>query len=88
MCYFMKRNRIGVVLGILSIVSTLFIVGIPIGSKVIRIGFLLGMILSIFGLVFVNKDKKTGVFILNIVAFILSLLSLLMSVLNGLVVNA
>ena len=84
----MKRNRIGVVLGILSIVSTLFIVGIPIGSKVIRIGFLLGMILSIFGLVFVNKNKKTGVFILNIVAFILSLLSLLMSVLNGLVVNA
>ena len=84
----MKRNRIGVVLGILSIVSTLFIVGIPIGSKVIRIGFLLGMILSIFGLVFVNKDKKTGVFILNIVAFILSLLSLLMSLLNGLVVNA
>ena len=85
----MKKNNIGIILGIISIISTLMIVGIPIGNNIIRIGFLPGMILSIVGLVLNKKAKEDShiSFILNIIALILSIISLIMSIINGFVVS-
>ena len=85
----MKKNNIGIILGIISIISTLMIVGIPIGNNIIRIGFLPGMILGIVGLVLNKKAKEDShiSFILNIIALILSIISLIMSIINGFVVS-
>ena len=42
----MKNYKVGIILGTLSIISTLMIVRLPIGDKMVAIGFLPGMILS------------------------------------------
>ena len=88
----MKNYKTGIILGIISIISTFIIVGIPFGNKMVRIGFLPGMILSIIGSILTSKNKekyktKTSL-ILNIIALILSIISLIMSAVNGFVVNA
>ncbi len=76
----MKNYKIGIILGIIAIVSTLLIVGVPIGDKVYAIGFLPGMIISIIGLVLIHKNKEkysiVASYVLNILALILSILSL------------
>lgn len=88
----MKNYKTGIILGVISVISTLAIVGVPIGDKMVRIGFLPGMILSIIGLTLTSKNKekykpKTSL-ILNIIALIFSTISLVMSIVNGFVVSA
>ena len=88
----MKNYKTGIILGSISIISTLAIVGVPIGDKMVRIGFLPGMIMSLIGVFLTNKNKekyktKTSS-ILNIIALILSILSLILSIANGFIVNA
>ena len=88
----MKNYKVGIILGTLSIISTLMIVRIPIGDKMVAIGFLPGMVLSIIGLILTrsNKEKyKMKVsLILNIIAIILSVISLILGIMNGFIVNA
>jgi len=87
-----KNYKTGIVIGIISIISTLLIIGVPIGDKKVAIGFLPGMILSIIGLILTNKNKenkkvKTS-FILNTIALIMSIISLIMSIMNGFIIDA
>lgn len=88
----MKNYKTGIILGVISIICTLCIVGVPIGNKMVAIGFLPGMILSVISLILTNKNKekyKTKIsLILNIIAFILSILSLIMSISNGFIISA
>ena len=88
----MKNYKVGIVLGTLSIISTLMIVRVPIGDKMVAIGFLPGMVLSIVGLILTksNKEKyKMKVsLILNTIAIILSVISLIWGIMNGFIVNA
>lgn len=87
----MKNYKTGIILGVISVISTLAIVGISIGDKIVRIGFLPGMILSIIGLILTSKNKEKYKpkisLILNIIALILSIISLVMSIVNGFVVS-
>lgn len=68
------------------------IVRVPIGDKMVAIGFLPGMVLSIVGLILTksNKEKyKMKVsLILNTIAIILSVISLIWGIANGFIVNA
>ncbi len=88
----MKNYKVGIILGTLSIISTLMIVRVPIGDKMVAIGFLPGMILSIVGIILTksNKEKyKLKVsLILNTIAIILSVISLILGIVNGFIVNA
>ena len=88
----MKNYKVGIILGTLSIISTLMIVRVPIGDKMVAIGFLPGMVLSIVGLILTksNKEKyKMKVsLILNTIAIILSVISLIWGIVNGFIVNA
>ena len=88
----MKNYKVGIILGTLSIISTLMIVRVPIGDKMVAIGFLPGMVLSIVGLILTksNKEKyKMKVsLILNTIAIILSVISLILGIVNGFIVNA
>lgn len=88
----MKNYKVGIILGTLSIISTLLIVRVPIGDKMVAIGFLPGMILSIVGIILTksNKEKyKLKVsLILNTIAIILSVISLILGIVNGFIVNA
>jgi len=88
----MKNYKVGIILGILSIISTLLIVRVPIGDKMVAIGFLPGMVLSIVGIILTksNKEKyKLKVsLIINIIAIILSVISLILGIVNGFIVNA
>ena len=88
----MKNYKVGIILGTLSIISTLIIVRVPIGDKMVAIGFLPGMVLSIVGLILTksNKEKyKMKVsLILNAIAIILSVISLIWGMVNGFIVNA
>ena len=88
----MKNYKVGIILGTLSIISTLMIVRVPIGDKMVAIGFLPGMILSIVGIILTksNKEKyKLKVsLILNTIAIILSIISLISGIVNGFIVNA
>ena len=88
----MKNYKVGIILGTLSIISTLMIVRMPIGDKMVAIGFLPGMILSIVGIILTksNKEKyKLKVsLILNTIAIILSIISLISGIVNGFIVNA
>ncbi len=88
----MKNYKVGIILGTLSIISTLMIVRLPIGDKMVAIGFLPGMILSIVGIILTksNKEKyKLKVsLILNTIAIILSVISLILGIVNGFIVNA
>ena len=74
----MKNYKVGIILGTLSIISTLLIVRVPIGDKMVAIGFLPGMILSIVGIILTksNKEKyKLKVsLILNTIAIIYNIL--------------
>ncbi|NLD79229.1 MAG: hypothetical protein GX641_02760 [Mollicutes bacterium] len=87
----MKNYKVGIILGTLSIISTLMIVRLPIGDKMVAIGFLPGMILSIVGIILTksNKEKyKLKVsLILNTIAIILSVISLILGIVNGFIVN-
>ncbi len=83
----MKNYKVGIILGIISIISTCTIVGVPIGDKKIAIGFLPGMILGTTGLILTKKVKenykiKTSL-ILNVIGLVLSIISLLLVILNG-----
>lgn len=88
----MKNYKVGIILGTLSIISTLMIVRVPIGDKMVAIGFLPGMVLSIVGIILTksNKEKyKLKVsLILNTIAIILSVISLISGIVNGFIVNA
>ena len=88
----MKNYKLGIILGTLSIISTLMIVRVPIGDKMVAIGFLPGMVLSIVGIILTksNKEKyKLKVsLILNTIAIILSVISLILGIVNGFIVNA
>ena len=88
----MKNYNVGIILGTLSIISTLMIVRVPIGDKMVAIGFLPGMVLSIVGIILTksNKEKyKLKVsLILNTIAIILSVISLISGIVNGFIVNA
>ena len=83
----MKNYKIGIILGIISIISSLLIVGVPIGDNVIAIGFLPGMIISINGLILTKKSSeqyKTRVStIINVIGFIVSIMNLLFVIPNG-----
>ena len=83
----MKNYKIGIILGIISIISSLLIVGVPIGDNVIAIGFLPGMIISIIGLILTKKSSekyKTRVStIINVIGFIVSIMNLLFVIPNG-----
>ena len=83
----MKNYKVGIILGIISIISTCTIVGVPIGDKKIAIGFLPGMILGMTGLILTKKVKenykiKTSL-ILNVIGLVLSIISLLLVIPNG-----
>ena len=88
----MKNYKVGIILGALSIISTLMIVRVPIGDKMVTIGFLPGMVLSIVGLILTKSNKgkyKLKVsLILNTIAIILSVISLILGIVNGFIVNA
>ena len=88
----MKNYKVGIILGTLSIISTLMIVRVPIGDKMVAIGFLPGMVLSIVGIILTksNKEKyKLKVsLIINTIAIILSVISLISGIVNGFIVNA
>lgn len=83
----MKKYKLGIILGIISIITTCTIVGVPVGDKKLAIGFLPGMILSITGLIFTKKNNEKYKIklslILNIIALILSIISLLMTIQHG-----
>lgn len=83
----MKNYKIGIILGIISIISSLLIVGVPIGDKKLAIGFLPGMIISITGLILTKKSSekyKTRVStIINVIGLIVSIMSLLFVIPNG-----
>ena len=87
----MKNYKVGIILGTLSIISTLLIVRVPIGDKMVAIGFLPGMVLSIVGIILTksNKEKyKIKVsLILNTIAIILSVISLISGIVKGFIVN-
>ena len=87
----MKNYMPGIVFGIIAILSSLFIVGIPIGEHVIAIGFLPGMILSIIGIITTLKQKdnyknKTSLSI-NITALVISMISMIISIINGFIIK-
>lgn len=88
----MKNYKVGIILGTLSIISTLMIVRVPIGDKMVAIGFLPGMILSIVGIILTKSNKKKYKLkvslILNTIAIILSVISLILGIVNGFIVNA
>lgn len=83
----MKNYKVGIILGIISIISTCMIVGVPVGDKKIAIGFLPGMILSITGLILTKRCKEKYKIkvslILNVIGLVLSIISLLLVILNG-----
>ena len=86
----MKNYKTGIILGIISIITTLAIVGVPIGDKMLRIGFLPGMIISAITLILTYKNKEKyktkASFVLNAIALILSILSLTLSIMNGFII--
>lgn len=75
----MKKYKLGIIMGIISIVSSLLFAGIPVGREKLQIAYfvlflLLNFIILVFGL-FAKKDK-TVIFI-SIISVVLIFLSTL-----------
>ena len=77
-----KKNNLSIVI-IYFIITFILTTYIELNHKnytLLSIGFIPGLVLSIIGL---NKSKTKPSIIINIIALILSLLSLLITILNG-----
>lgn len=75
----MKKYKLGITMGILSIISSLLFAGIPVGRENLQIAYfilflLLNFTILVFGL-FAKKDKT--VIIISIISVVLILLSTL-----------